>query len=57
MGSESAIMDFLTRVFASVVIGMETMWYLTRKTRDENVIGANLWSRLIVSNLLYQIKF
>ncbi|XP_053375163.1 uncharacterized protein LOC128547216 [Mercenaria mercenaria] len=51
-GNESAMMSYITRLIASVVIGMETMWYLTRKTRDENVVGATLWSRLISSLLV-----
>ncbi|XP_060585503.1 uncharacterized protein LOC132741367 [Ruditapes philippinarum] len=51
-GSENAMMCYITRVFASVLIGVGALWYLTRKTRDENVIGVNLWSRLISSLLL-----
>lgn len=51
-GNETAMMSYIARVFASLIIGKETMYYLTRRTRDENVIGATLWSRLISSLLL-----
>lgn len=48
-GYNTAMLTYVTRVFASHIIGMEAFWYLTRKTKDDNVIGATLWTRLINS--------
>ncbi|KAH3884363.1 uncharacterized protein LOC127837121 [Dreissena polymorpha] len=48
-GTSSTMLAFLTRVFASLLMGLASFLYLSRKTRDENVVGVNLWTRLMSS--------
>lgn len=55
-GATSEIMGYLVRIFASLLVGQETMWYLSRRTRDENVVGAILWSRVMGSLILLMVS-
>ena len=52
------MMGYLVRIFASLLVGQATMWYLSRRTRDENVVGAILWSRVMVgTNMVVSQKY
>ncbi|XP_052799611.1 uncharacterized protein LOC128231170 isoform X2 [Mya arenaria] len=47
--NDSAFLAYAVRVFASLLLGIAAMSYLSRSTRDENVIGTTLWARLLGS--------
>lgn len=46
-GHDGEFLRMLIRIFASALMGYEFLWYRVRTTRDDLVIGATLWSRLV----------
>ncbi|KAL4223988.1 hypothetical protein ACF0H5_017447 [Mactra antiquata] len=54
-GNDSPLLMYMTRMFASLMLSAAASWYMSRNTRDENVIGAFLWARLVGSLLFVAV--
>ncbi|KAL3858151.1 hypothetical protein ACJMK2_012758 [Sinanodonta woodiana] len=49
--------SFLVRLFGALMLGKVLLWYLTRRTVDDAVVGTILWSRLMGILILLLVVF
>ncbi|KAK3581910.1 hypothetical protein CHS0354_005517 [Potamilus streckersoni] len=55
--SGGSMESYLVRLFGAIILGQVLIWYLTRRTVDDAVVGTILWSRLMGILVLLLVVF